>query len=286
MAWSRRHKILVIDSISYTRMLLNYTLAAAGYKVAVAQNSAEATEDISSELPDLILLSIRDGDPESTVALRTLKDYFKLRMDIALEAEPPIIVLGAFRDSTLAHEVQFLGVQSILAKPINIHELLDAVKSAIANRKKVVSHERKKIVILDSEARSQQFLKSILMCEVYDIRSAASGMELIGMLREEPVDLCIIDVPSVEGDFADLVQGVREISDDIMVIALIDSRDDYPKDNLETMDLQAYFTKPINIDEFRGKVDELMDAQPEDELSEESPEGVSEPASEQARVTE
>ena len=144
IALRQQKKILIIDEINYTRLALDHALTSAGYKVATAHSSEEAMQHISTELPDIILLSLRTVDPGRASIMATLKDYFKIRLDIAQGAEPPVITLSASRNTKQIHELQSLGVSRILFKPINMHELFDSITSAIANKKKVTMQTRKK----------------------------------------------------------------------------------------------------------------------------------------------
>ncbi|MBD3182237.1 hypothetical protein GF312_08095, partial [Candidatus Poribacteria bacterium] len=98
MSTLRKHKVLVVDEISYTRLMLDYTLTSAGYKVSTARNNSKAMQSVSNELPDLILYSVGSSDSDNTGPLKVLKDYFRLRKDIAQSAEPPIVILGELKE--------------------------------------------------------------------------------------------------------------------------------------------------------------------------------------------
>lgn len=273
MITSRQQKILIIDEINYTRLVLDYALTAAGYKADTAQNSNEAMQHISAELPDLILLSFRvtDSSGVSGVStLRALKDYFRLRLDIAQEAEPPIIVLSASRDTKQTHEVQSLGVSKVLLKPINMHELLDSVETTIVNKKNVVPQARKKILIFDGSVRSQQFLESVLVREMYDIETTDSETELLARIKDRKFDLSIIDLPSLEGDATEILQSIREMAEEMPIITVATSADQISQDRLKQLGMQMHFVKPLNVDVFRTEVDTLLGAQMEEETLEQT----------------
>jgi len=279
MLVSRQNKLLIIDEINYTRLVLDLALANAGYKVVTARNSGEAMQHISAELPDLILLSLRATDASGVSTRRVLKDYFRLRLDIAQGAEPPIIILSAFRDTKQTREVESLGASKIIFKPINMQDLLDAVESAIANKKKVVPRTRKKIMIFDGETRSQQFLISFLTHEMYDIEAADSEAEMLARLKHRKFDLCIIDLASLDSDISEVLERIKEIAEEMPMITVATSADRISQDKLKKLGMQMHFIKPLNVDVFRTEVDTLlsianplpseMDEQIDDELTEE-----------------
>lgn len=259
---SRQQKLLIIDQINYPQLVLKHTLACAGYKVATARDSAEAIRHISAELPDLVLLSLRADDSHGISTLRALKDYFKLRLDLAQGADPPVIILSALRDSERMREIQRLGVSGVLFKPINAQELLDSITSSISGEKGDTLQKR--IVILDVEDRSQQFLKSILTDERYDIQTIGSKEGLMELLGKEKFDLCIMDLLPVADGVSETLQSIRGIDEKIVIITIGASS----QDDLAQVGAQKHFTKPLNIHGFREEVDKLLMLQKKEEQTE------------------
>jgi len=261
---SRQQKLLIIDQINYPQLVLKHTLESAGYKVATARDSTEAIRHISTELPDLVLLSLRTDDSNGISTLRALKDYFKLRLDLAQGAAPPVIILSALRDSEQTREIQRLGVSCVLSKPINAQELLDSIKSSISGEKEDLS--QKKIMILESEDRSQQFMKSVLTDEGYHIETIGSKEGLMELLGREKFDLCIMDLLPLGDGIGEIMQSIREMDEEMVIVTIgASSQDDFAQ-----VDSQKHFTKPLNIHEFREEVDELLMLQKKEEKTEHS----------------
>ena len=275
---SRQSKLLIIDEINYTRLVLDLALTSAGYKVATARNSGEAMQHISTELPDLILLSLRATDAGGIAIRRSLKDYFRLRLDIAQGAEPPVIILTAFRDTKQTREIQALGVSKIIFKPINMQELLDSVEAAIANKKRVMPHTRMKIMVFDRETRVQQFIESFLTHETYDIENADSEAELLARLKHRKFDLSIIDLASLESEPSEVLGRIKETAEDMPIITIATSADGVSQNELKQLGMQMHFIKPLNVDVFRTEVDTLLGArgphreEKDEHVEDESPE--------------
>ena len=260
----RRQKILIIDDVSYTRLMLDQILTGNGYKVFAAQNSGEAMQCISAELPDIILLSMRANDPAGMSTLRVLKDYFRLRLDIAQRAEPAIIILSNMKDTRQNNEAQSVGVSNVIFKPLSIEQVLDTIKEVVENKKQIVVNKRQKILLLDNETRCQQFLESVLAHETYDIEFADSEAEFMARIKHRRFDLSIVNLSSLEDNVIAGLKNVRSVAGEMPLVTIASSADRVSDDDLKEVNVQAHFIKPINIDVFRTEVDTLLRLQPEE----------------------
>lgn len=284
MLKSRPQKLLVIDEINYTRFVLSQVLSSKGYKVGTAQNSGEAMQSITAELPDVILLSLRATD-SAVSALRNLKDYFRLRLDVAQGAEPAIIILSDLRDTRQAREVMSLGISHSLARPVNIQELFNSVSSVISSNKTVSPEKRMNIIFIDSETRSQQFLESILTHEIYDIEAANSEAEFLESVKVKGYDLSIIVLSSFEGEMPEILENIGKIAKEMPVITIATSADQVSQDELKELGVHAHFIKPLHTDLFRAEVDALLQTSEEEKEAEAEAEQ-DEPQEEQTKESE
>jgi DNA-binding response OmpR family regulator len=254
----RQSKVLIIDEISYTRMGIDYALTNYGYKITSTRNNEEAIQNITTERPDVILLSIRSNDTNGLSTLKSLKEYFRLRLDIAQGAEPPIIALSASRNTKQVRELQYLGASIVLFKPINIQELPGIISSVISKGHKPASQERKKILIFDGELRSNQFIESVLAHEVYDFEKCESEAEATAKLRNRKFDLAILDVSSFESEITEVLEQIRGIIPEMPIITISAFDGQISTEDFEKLNIQKHFSKPINVTELQVNVDELM----------------------------
>jgi len=254
----RQRKVLLIDEISYTRLGIDYALTNYGYKVNTARNEEEAMQSITSELPDVIILSLRYNDTNGINILKNMKEYFRLRLDIANKAEPPIIVMIASRNSKQAREIQYLGASLVLFKPINIQELPNIISSVIAKEHKPTHQERKKILIFDSETRSHQFIESVLACESYDFITSESEGETLAKMKKRSFDMAILDLSSFESDVLEALKAIREIAPEMPIITISAFGGQISEKEFENLKIVKHFTKPIDVVDFQNTVDELM----------------------------
>lgn len=253
----RKPKVLLIDSVTYTRLSMDYTLTSAGYKVTAVKDYNEAMTVISSDVPDVVLLSLKNND-NNIMILRNLKEYFRLYLDVAKGIEPPVIVLTSDQNSRQAQELQYLGAAEILFKPLNIQELPIIINRTISNRKSSFVQEKKRILIFDGEARSQQLLESILAHELYYFDRSSSESETLVKLKNKKFDLVIFDISSIESDLISVLSKVREIDKDIFVITTSALEHQISENEIQTFNIKASFTKPIDAGELKRVVDNLL----------------------------
>ena len=256
----RPQKLLIIDEMNYTRLILSQALTNNGYKVATTPNSGEAMQQIAAELPDVILFSL-PSTSSGVSALRKLKDYFRLRLDLAQGAEPAIIMLSDFRDTGQIREIQTLGISHTFPKPVNIQELLELVNSVISSSRNTIPEQRMMTMILDVEVRSQQFLESVLAHEMYDFEFADSEAEFLARIKNGGYDLSIIDLVSLESEMPAALKSIVETAEGMPIMTIATSADQISEDELKQFGIYVHFIKPIQVDIFRTEVDALLQEQ-------------------------
>jgi pilus assembly protein CpaE len=119
-------KILVVDDDASVQRLLQHTLRAEGYEVAIASDGPEGLQAWKEESPSLILLDVGlQGMDGYAIAAR-------IRADEGSDAHVPIIMLTAERDVQQKVKALRSGADDYLIKPFHPAELLARMKSLIA----------------------------------------------------------------------------------------------------------------------------------------------------------
>jgi CheY-like chemotaxis protein len=123
---SDRRRILVVDDSEDVRDFFQIALEMAGYEIDTADNGEEALARLRRRRPDLIILDVvmprMDG----------LELLLKLRSDFAPPIPPAILVSGF--DLT-EDEALRRGAVRFLPKPVDPHDLLDAVADVLGGRR-------------------------------------------------------------------------------------------------------------------------------------------------------
>jgi pilus assembly protein CpaE len=119
-------KILVVDDDASVQRLLQHTLRAEGYEVAIASDGPEGLQAWKEEAPSLILLDVGlQGMDGYAIAAR-------IRADEGPDAHVPIIMLTAERDVQQKVKALRSGADDYLIKPFHPAELLARMKSLMA----------------------------------------------------------------------------------------------------------------------------------------------------------
>ena len=117
-----RRKILAVDDKDYNRLVLTNMLTPLGFEVVTANNGQEGIEKTLSFKPDLILMDL-------VMPVKTGFDAVKELRKIPETKDTPIIAVSASVLKDSQQESLDVGCQAFLSKPIEIHKLLDLLKT-------------------------------------------------------------------------------------------------------------------------------------------------------------
>jgi CheY-like chemotaxis protein len=120
MQLDRSRTVLVVDDDPGVLEVLELALSAEGYDVVVARNGREALDCADSTLPNLILVDLMMPIMDGRQFIREARQSSRLE-------RTPVIVLSASRN--LEQTASALGVEAVVSKPFNLHELLTLVAS-------------------------------------------------------------------------------------------------------------------------------------------------------------
>ena len=112
---------------------------------------------------------------------------------------------------------------------------------------------RKRILVVDDEARMRRFVRMNLDLEGYEVSEAENGLAALGKVREELPDLVLLDVMMPDLDGFETLAHIREFSS-VPVIMLTVKGDE--EDRIRGLDLGAddYVTKPFSARELSSRI--------------------------------
>lgn len=116
----------------------------------------------------------------------------------------------------------------------------------------------KHILVVDDEIDIRILFKDELVDAGYGVLLAESGKEALEKLREHRIDLMILDLRMPGMDGLEVLRRLREFDKDLPVIvctAVTGLKDDY---SIWEGNVAAFITKPLDLDELRKKVDEIL----------------------------
>ncbi|MDI1258641.1 response regulator [Aquabacterium sp.] len=123
---NHKGKILVVDDDRLVLATLTHGLSQAGYEVIDADNGDDAILLAHEHKPELALLDIRMEGKTGFDVAAYLREYCQI----------PFMFLSAFADEATVAQVKELGAVTYLVKPLDIQQIVPAVESAFANRRK------------------------------------------------------------------------------------------------------------------------------------------------------
>lgn len=117
--------------------------------------------------------------------------------------------------------------------------------------------DKHKVLIVEDNHDNYALLKSILG-KTYNIMHAVNGAEAVKYYKSEPPDIILMDINMPVMNGYEAVAEIRKFSCDIPIIATTAYA--YPEDKEAILQsgFNAYISKPININELRQKIQDLL----------------------------
>jgi len=119
--------ILVVEDEARLRELVRLYLERAGYEVREAADGREALDEFDRDPPDLVVVDLMLPRLQGEALIRAIRDV----------SEVPVLIASAKRSDVERIAGLRLGADDYLAKPYNIHELVERV-NAILRRSAVL----------------------------------------------------------------------------------------------------------------------------------------------------
>jgi CheY-like chemotaxis protein len=179
--------ILVAEDDDATRRTLATLLGVAGYAVTSVANGREALDSLRRQPTDLILLDLTMPVVDGWQFLK------EQRQDSSLASIPVVVVSGA---AGADQKADSLGVEALLRKPVELNQLLAAVRGFLTRQKPG-------ILVVDDESAIRKVLGIVLSRHGFSVWTAAGGGEAVALFRQHQgsIGLVLLDVrmPGMDG---------------------------------------------------------------------------------------
>jgi two-component system KDP operon response regulator KdpE len=112
---------------------------------------------------------------------------------------------------------------------------------------------KKRILIVDDEARMRRFVRMNLDLEGYEVFEAENGMSALQRVRDDMPDLVLLDVMMPDLDGFETLARIREMSSVSVIMLTVKGDED---DRIKGLDLGAddYITKPFSPRELVSRI--------------------------------
>jgi two-component system, NtrC family, response regulator HydG len=227
------HSILVVDDEVDACENLRDILSDLGYRVAIARSGAEAVEQVARCPYDIALLDLKMPGMDGVTVYRQIK---------RLRPETVAIVVSAFSGSELADRAVEEGAAQVVAKPVDVPQLLTTIEASLA---------QPLILVVDDDAEFCDNLWQILCKRGYRVALANSAEEARRQLATKSFNIVLIDLKlpdTKEGE--NIFRTVGEINPLARRILVTGFRDESVETihRLVEQGVDAVCYKPIDVD--------------------------------------
>lgn len=271
-------KILIVDDEPLNTKLLAAQIPRDQYSVICTHSGQEAIEKAEEILPELILLDIMMPQMDGYEATRQLKAK-------ASTSRIPIILITALQGTEDKIKGLEAGAEDFLSKPVNTVELLARINSMLrlkrygeqlanrmqseeqiiggrTNSSQLEARENCEgnILLVEDNEKDINLIKGHLRDQSYEIFMAESGEDAIEIVRENDVDLILLDIllPGMDGfEVCQKLRGLeKESQPQVVMITCLDDLDSKIK-GVE-LGVDDFLIKPINGRELRARIKSLL----------------------------
>lgn len=119
-----------------------------------------------------------------------------------------------------------------------------------------------RILVVDDDPHAVEILTRMLEREGYECLSAGGGEAALQILRENPVDVMLLDVMMPEMDGLQVCERLQADEDLRQIpVMLLTARDDYPtRERGMNLKVSEFLTKPVNKRELFARIEAQLHA--------------------------
>jgi signal transduction histidine kinase/CheY-like chemotaxis protein len=253
--------ILLVDDNASCRKVLGQQLQALGLHAAAADGAAQALHSPMLGLVRCALIDVSMPDIDGYALVTQLRQ-------VRTAAQMPIIMMGALSEQTSQEQLDPLGIQGFLVKPVDTQELvsmLNRLGNPMGGDGKECGVElsaqvNPKRVLLVEDTPINQTLETILLTRMgYEVSIANNGIEAIEAFSTSSFDLILMDIQMPEMGGIEATELIRDMEHKqckrrtpiiaVTANALIGDRERYMQSGMD-----GYVSKPIALEALRTEI--------------------------------
>lgn len=188
----REPNILVVDDEQDTCDNLRDILSDLGYHVDVALDGPAAIRLLDSRAYDVALLDFKLPGMDGLALYREIR---RRRTDTVA------MILTAFASPETAHEALTAGAKQVMSKPIDMHQLLTSIQTAL---------EQPSVLIVDDDQDLCLSLSDVLQEQGIRVSIVHSLHDLTARLHELNVDVALIDLKLADASGVEACRVLRD----------------------------------------------------------------------------
>ncbi|HEY6337514.1 MAG TPA: response regulator [Candidatus Sulfotelmatobacter sp.] len=265
-------RILIIEDNPTNLQLVVYLLEAFGHQALGTQDGAEGIELARQQHPDLILIDIHMPKMDGYEVAGRLRDDAQCRL-IPIIAVTALAMVGD-REKLLAS-----GFNGYISKPIDPEsfpaKVQEFLQSPVAQKfspeaspdppaepaSPAPDNSHAVLLFVDNSATNLQLARSILIPQGYQVISAATVREGMGLARQNKPDLIVSDIhmPQQDGyDFIDLIRADPDLRKIPFVFLSSSIWSDRERERARAHGAAKLLTRPIESATLLGELEACL----------------------------
>lgn len=215
---------------------------------------------MARQKPDLVISAMYLPDINGTQVIENM------RADVELE-NIPFILISSETHFRYLDPIRQAGVIAILPKPFEFKQLKSAILSVIEYqepkllRTQTVECGELSVLVVDDSRASRQHIKQVLQkLGIHKIEEAENGRAALQKIYTQFFDLIVTDYNMPEMDGKELVENIRNNSDQssIPILLVTSEKDEQRLAAVQQAGVSALCDKPFDINTVRNYLERLV----------------------------
>ena len=260
--------VLLVDDMASSRQVIAKRLSHAGLHPVMCDGAAQAMH--SPQLGQAVCMLIDANMPD--IDGYALVEQVRQQRDAT---QLPIFMMGALGEQTSQEQLERLGLRGFLVKPIDSHELVQALNSLINPQTQPVEPDRGSAreikpllaqqVLLVEDTPINQTLQSILLTRLgYEVTLAANGVEGVEAFTNARFDLILMDIQMPEMGGIEATHMIRAIEQTrylkrTPIIAVTANALKGDRERYFEAGMDGYVSKPLSMDTLRAEMERVLE---------------------------
>ncbi len=258
-------KVLIVDDNQAWHEILKNTLNKYAVQIESAFSGKEALFKIKEHNVDydLILMDWNMPELDGIETTLSINDIYTKDESLMYKSPPTIIMVSAFRQESIVKYAKDAGIDIFLQKPVNPSVLNDILSGLFLDdvamdykgrgkesslQNEIHTLEGRKILLVEDNSTNQEIILGLLENSGIEIDMANNGQEGIDKFKANEYELILMDIQMPMMDGYEATKIIRDIDQDISIIALTANA---MKEDIEksiSMGMQAHLNKPIEVE--------------------------------------
>lgn len=280
----RGRRILVVDDNETNRRILTSQLAIWGARWEEAEHAEQAREVCTKAAQDgvyfdLILLDYHMPGEDGLELAASIRDESFVHPDV------PMMLLSSVTLGDLRERMDAVGIDSRLQKPIDLRQLRERIEILLGHAEQEETQSPAtgprphrtsrtpvapapvppgtRVLVVDDNEVNRKLARVQLMKLGYDSAMAVNGLEAVAAMSDpdQHFDAILMDCQMPEMDGFEATRAIRELphpAASIPIIAMTANAMRGDRERCLQAGMDAYVAKPVNMDELRDALAELL----------------------------